>query len=265
MITVWQLLIALCTIVESYALLEIPLEEWNQSVVRGLTGCSEEWARGNKLQRETISPATLWNLTRQGVGEGRCKAIRKLWWFANMDRCNCGDIQTMPHLLEWPTGPNLHTRCSIPTDRRSTQLCQILEQGNLAHKDKDRIMTTVWQLPNKAAQTTENYVPLPNNGHGMTTPDRAVHKLLSYVPILNKRHSKTTPNSAMSDPTATNDAFLLRRTSGPPQTGRSRRMSDPPEMEWKGLVRPLRCSTVCLPEKKWVRLINQSNGLPRNT
>jgi len=51
--------------------------------------------------------------------------------------------------------------------------------------------------------------------------------------------------------------FSLHWTSGPPRTGRSRLMSDPPEMEWRGLFRSTSDAfgrpTVCLPETKWVR------------
>jgi len=67
-------------------------------------------------------------------------------------------------------------------------------------------------------------------------------------------------------------AFSLHRTSGPARTGRSRRTSDPSEMEWNGLVQST--SDALLDVRPFVSqrqneydvwIINQSNGLPRST
>jgi len=59
----------------------------------------------------------------------------------------------------------------------------------------------------------------------------------------------------------TKSAFSLYRTFGPPRTECLGRTSDPPEMEWKGLVRST--SDALSDVRPFVS--NQSNGLPRST
>jgi len=89
--------------------LELWLEEWHQSGIRGVRwlqrGISpkEQIATGNEQPRGTRQ-----NPNRLRVGERWYMATRKLWGCANADQCSCesGATQTMSHLRECSLAPS---------------------------------------------------------------------------------------------------------------------------------------------------------------
>jgi len=65
---------------------------------------SEKIASGAELERKA------WvTLNRLRVGAGRCRASMVAWGFADDDRCDCGQRQTMDHLLNCELAPTCTT------------------------------------------------------------------------------------------------------------------------------------------------------------
>ncbi|KAL7373590.1 hypothetical protein ABVT39_010174, partial [Epinephelus coioides] len=71
-------------------------QEWTE---RGITP-TECLASGHDL------PWPTWKtLKRLHVEQGRCKALMKEWKYHTEDKCSCGAVQTMSHLLECDDAP----------------------------------------------------------------------------------------------------------------------------------------------------------------
>ena len=83
------------------------VEEWNALGER-----STEWRdRGiipnEHLASSTDEPWSTWrSLNRLRVQKGRCRAMMKMWKLSHTDVCDCGERQTMSHLMTCGDAPN---------------------------------------------------------------------------------------------------------------------------------------------------------------
>ena len=83
------------------------VEEWNALGER-----STEWRDRGIITNEhlasgTDEPWSTWrSLNRLRVQKGRCRAMMKMWKLSHTDVCDCGERQTMSHLMTCGDAPN---------------------------------------------------------------------------------------------------------------------------------------------------------------
>ena len=83
------------------------VEEWNALGER-----STEWRDRGIIPNEhlaggTDEPWSTWrSLNRLRVQKGRCRAMMKMWKLSHTDVCDCGERQTMSHLMTCGDAPN---------------------------------------------------------------------------------------------------------------------------------------------------------------
>ena len=65
----------------------------------------------------SLGPWSTWmSLNRLRVQKGRCRAVMKMWKLSQTDVCDCGERQTMSHLMTCDDVPNCSwTDLAIPT------------------------------------------------------------------------------------------------------------------------------------------------------
>ena len=87
-------------------------------------------ARCHKIERlssGTDEPWATWrSLNRLRVQKGRCRAMTKMWMLSHTDVCDCGERQTMSHLMACGDAPQLHVDRPGYTNSCRCQLCQPL-------------------------------------------------------------------------------------------------------------------------------------------
>ena len=83
---------------------------------------STEWPDRGIIPNEhlasgTYEPWSTWRrLNRLRVQNGRCRAMMKMWQLSHTDVCDCGEKQTMSHLMTCGDAPNYTwTDLAIPT------------------------------------------------------------------------------------------------------------------------------------------------------
>ena len=93
------------------------VEGWNALGER-----STEWRDRGIIPNEhlasgTDEPWSTWrSLNRLRVQKGRCRAIMKMWKLSHTDVCDCGERQTMSHLMTCGDAPNCTwTDLAFPT------------------------------------------------------------------------------------------------------------------------------------------------------
>ena len=93
------------------------VEEWNALGER-----STEWRDRGIIPNEhlasgTDEPWSTWrSLNRLRVQKGRCRAMMKMWKLSHTDVCDCGERQTMSHLMTCGDAPNCTwTDLAFPT------------------------------------------------------------------------------------------------------------------------------------------------------
>ena len=93
------------------------VEEWNAIGER-----STEWRDRGIIPNEhlasgTNEPWSTWrSLNRLRVQKGRCRAMMKMWKLSHTDVCDCGERQTMSHLMTCGDAPNCTwTDLAFPT------------------------------------------------------------------------------------------------------------------------------------------------------
>ena len=83
----------------------------------------------------TDEPWSTWrSLNRLRVQKGRCRAMMKMWKLSHTDVCDCGERQTMSHLMtcgDAPPPPQLHVDRPGFSNPCRCQLCQTLGGINL--------------------------------------------------------------------------------------------------------------------------------------
>ena len=98
-----------------------------------LSGVTEGSSQMNTWPAAQMSPGPLGgSLNRLRVQKGRCRAIIKTWKLSHTDVCDCGERQTMSHLMTCVDAPN----CTW-TDRAMPTLAGVIEESmkkkNLIH------------------------------------------------------------------------------------------------------------------------------------
>ena len=65
----------------------------------------------------SLGPLSIWrSLNRLRVQKGRCRAMMKMWKLSHTDVCDCGERQTMSHLMTCGDAPNCTwTDLAFPT------------------------------------------------------------------------------------------------------------------------------------------------------
>ena len=93
------------------------VEEWN-----ALGDRSTEWRDRGIIPNEhlasgTDEPWSTWrSLNRLRVQKGRCRTMMKMWRLSHTDVCDCGESQTMSHLMICVDAPNCTwTDLAMPT------------------------------------------------------------------------------------------------------------------------------------------------------
>ena len=109
------------------------VEEWNALGER-----STEWRDRGIIPNEhlasgTDEPWSTWrSLNRLRVQKGRCRAMMKMWKLSHTDVCDCGERQTMSHLMTCGDAPpQLHVDRPGFSNPCRCQLCQTLGGINL--------------------------------------------------------------------------------------------------------------------------------------
>ncbi|KAK5925803.1 hypothetical protein CgunFtcFv8_021431 [Champsocephalus gunnari] len=84
-------------------------DEWQRNDTRALAWPDRGITPTESLaSRHDLGWTTWKSLNRLRVGQGRRKALMKVWNYTTEDTCSCGSVQTMSHLLECADAP----RCS---------------------------------------------------------------------------------------------------------------------------------------------------------
>ena len=83
------------------------VEEWNALGERS-TGCRVRRIMPNEhLASGSDEPWSTWrSLNRLRVQKGRCRTMMKIWRLSHTDVCDCGERQTMSHLMTCVDAPN---------------------------------------------------------------------------------------------------------------------------------------------------------------
>ena len=92
------------------------IRQWNESngqnTPLGQTGYTPRQAPSSG------SGADWRSLNQLRTANGRCKQSMKLWGLVNDNQCECGQIQSMDHLLDCPLAPArcIRSDLALPTD-----------------------------------------------------------------------------------------------------------------------------------------------------
>ena len=82
-----------------------------------LSGLTEGSSPMNSWPAAQMGPGPGWrSLNRLRVQKGRCRAMIKMWKLSNTNECDCGERQTMSHLMTCVETPNCTwTDLAMPT------------------------------------------------------------------------------------------------------------------------------------------------------
>ena len=98
------------------------MHEQLSDTVISLHECLSEWRDRRIIPNEHLASGTdePWStcrsLNRLRVQKGRCRAMMKIWKLSHTDICDCGERQTMSHLMTCDDAPNCTwTDLAFPT------------------------------------------------------------------------------------------------------------------------------------------------------